>query len=115
MYQFSYAEVVEDSLQDARGRERQAMARAVELLESGRAKGSRSEEASAGLSYLRKLWMILIEDLANAENDLPKGLKAELISIGLWVTREVGLIETGKSTNFTGLIDVCGIIRDGLK
>ena len=114
MYQFSYAETVEDSLQDSRGRERDALSRAIELLELASRKGVTSQEATDSLVYLRKLWMILIEDLANPENDLPQGLKSELISIGLWMTRETDMISTGRSQNFAGLIEICGIVRDGL-
>ena len=115
MYQFSYAEILEDSPQDSRGRERHALERAIELLHIGREKGLRSIEAAEALSYVRKLWTILIEDLASPENDLPEALRAELISIGLWITREVDQIRATRSENFNGLIEICAIIRDGLK
>lgn len=115
MYQFSYAEILEDSPQDARGRERQAMQRAIELLELGQQKGVRSMEAAEGLNYLNKLWHVFIEDLAKSENDLPESLRAELISIGIWITNEVHRMRLGKSDNFSGLIEICTIIRDGLK
>ena len=115
MYQFQYADTLEENLQDARARERQALDRAIELLETGQEKGGRSREALEGLSYVQKLWAILIGDLANPENDLPEVLKADLISIGLWITREANLIRIQKSENFAGLIDICSIVRDGLK
>lgn len=114
MYQFSYAEVVEDSPQDSRMREREALERAVDLLQQAKRKGVRSPEAHDGLSYVRKLWLILIEDLVNPENDLPPELKSELITIGRWVTRETDLIGTGASQNFDGLIEICSIVRNGL-
>ncbi len=112
MYQFSYAEVVEESPKDSRGRERDALERAIELLEGAENGGG---DALAALSYVRKLWTILIEDLVNPENDLPQILKKDLIAVGLWVTRESDLIGTGRSSNYAGLIEVCGIIRDGLR
>jgi flagellar protein FlaF len=115
MYQFSYAEVLEDNPQESRERERQALEHAVELLKRAKQKGRSSREAIDALYYVRKLWMILIEDLANPENDLPDVLKADLINVGLWVTRETDVISVGKSDNFDGLIDVCGMVRDGLK
>jgi flagellar protein FlaF len=64
---------------------------------------------------VRQLWTILIEDLAHPENDLPEALRADLISIGLWVTKEAEQIRQKKSANFAGVIDICSIIRDGLK
>jgi flagellar protein FlaF len=115
MYQFSYAEILEDDPQSSRERERQALDHAVELLELAKKKGRYSREAIDALYYVRKLWMILIEDLANPENDLPDVLKADLINVGIWVTRETDVISVGKSDNFEGLIDVCGIVRDGLR
>ncbi len=115
MYQFSYAEVVEDSFQDSRSRERQALERAVEMLELGKKRGARSQEAAEALAYVRKLWLVLIDDLSNPENDLPEGLRAELISIGIWVTRETARLSAGQSQNFEGLMEICGIVREGLK
>lgn len=115
MYQFSYAEIEEDNAQDARARERQAMQRGIELLEQGRGRGLHSIEAAQALNYVNQLWRIFIEDLARPENDLPQTLRADLISIGLWITNEVHRMRLGKSENFDGLIEICTIIRDGLK
>ena len=115
MYQFSYREIMEDSTQDARTRERQAMERAIELLELGQQKGVRSMEAAEAMNYLNRLWHLFIDDLAKPENDLPDALRAELISIGIWITNEINRMRLGKSENFNGLIDICAIIRDGLR
>jgi flagellar protein FlaF len=115
MYQFSYAEILDDNAQDARSRERQAMQRAIDLLQAAMKKGVRSMEAAEALNYVNQLWRIFIEDLAKPENDLPDALRADLISIGLWITNEVHRMRLGKSENFDGLIEICTIIRDGLK
>jgi flagellar biosynthesis activator protein FlaF len=53
--------------------------------------------------------------LAKPENDLPQTLRAELISIGLWIMREAEQIRLETSTNFKGLIEVSTAIRDGLQ
>lgn len=115
MYQFSYGEIMQDGLQDARSRERLAMDRAIELLELAQEKGTQSLEAAAALNYVNMLWRIFLDDLARPENDLPEVMRADLIGVGIWITKEIKLIRTGKSTNFGGLIEVCTIIRDGLK
>jgi flagellar biosynthesis activator protein FlaF len=115
MYQFSYAEILDDNAQDARSRERQAMQRGIDLLEAAMKKGVLSMEAVEALTYVNQLWRIFIEDLAKPENDLPDTLRADLISIGLWVTNEVRRMRLGRSENFEGLIEICTIIRDGLK
>ena len=76
--------------------------------------GPQSREAVEALLFVRKLWAILVEDLAKPENDLPQKLRADLISIGLWVMREAEQIRLEKSANFKGMIEVSQSIRDGL-
>jgi len=74
MYQFSYAEVLDETPQGARERERQALDRSIELLEAADKVGVRSREAIEALLFVRRLWSVLIEDLADPENDLPQAL-----------------------------------------
>jgi len=115
MHRSAYAEILDDTPSQARARERAAFERAIELLVEAEAKGRRSPEALEALLYLRRLWSVLIEDLINPENDLPQTLRADLISIGLWVMRETDLIRLEQSENFAGLIEVTRSISEGLK
>jgi len=114
MYQFSYAEVLDETPKGARERERLAIAHSIELLEAAEQKGVRSREAIEAVLFVRRLWAVFIEDLAETDNDLPKALRADLISIGLWVIREAEQIRLEKSSNFRGIIEVSQSIRDGL-
>jgi flagellar biosynthesis activator protein FlaF len=114
MYQFPYAEVLEETPQTARARERQAIERSIELLQAADQAGAQSREAVEALLFVRKLWSVFIEDLGKPENDLPKQLRADLVSIGLWIMREAEQIRFEKSANFKGLIEVSVNIRDGL-
>jgi flagellar protein FlaF len=115
MYQFSYGEIMEDGLQDARGRERVAMGQAIEMLELAQEKGLFSFEAGKALDYVNTLWRTLLEDLSSPENDLPETLRADLISVGIWITRQIKHLRVAQSTNFDDLIEICTVIRDGLK
>jgi flagellar protein FlaF len=115
MYQFSYAEILQDDPHEARFRERGALEHAIELLRKAEEKGPQSRESIEALFFLRKLWTVLIEDLSNPENGLPESLRADLISIGLWIMKEADLIRSDKSRNFSGISEICAIIRDGLK
>jgi flagellar protein FlaF len=115
MYQFSYAEVLDETPRGARERERQAISRSIQLLEAAETSGVRSRDAIEAILFVRRLWSTLIEDLANPENDLPQGLRADLISIGLWIMREAEQIRLEKSSNFKGIIEVSASIRDGLQ
>ena len=114
MYQFTYAEVLEETPQGARERERQAIDRSIEMLEAADKAGPQSRESIEALHYLRRLWGLLMEDLSKPENDLPERLRADLISIGLWIMREAEDIRLEKSSNFRGIIEVSQNIRDGL-
>jgi flagellar protein FlaF len=110
-----YNEVLEESPKQAREHERTALERSIALLEEAEKKGPKSREAVDAIFFVRKLWGIFIEDLANAENGLPQKLRADLVSVGLWVMRETEEIRQGRSTNFAGLIDVSRTIAEGLK
>lgn len=115
MYQLSYAENVESDPANCRDRERRALEHAIGLLQQAEAMGMRSPVAANALSFLCALWRALIEDLVDAENDLPDVLRADLVSVGLWVLKEADSIRAGRSESCRGLIEVCAMIRDGLK
>ncbi|MFZ0851988.1 MAG: flagellar biosynthesis regulator FlaF [Hyphomicrobiaceae bacterium] len=114
MYQFSYAEVLDETPKGARERERMAIEHSIELLRAARKAGNNSREAIEAALYVRRLWSVLIEDLAKAENDLPKQLRADLISVGLWLMREAEQMRLEKPASLDGLIEVSTAIRDGL-
>ncbi len=115
MYQFSYAESVEDSPKECREREHKAFGHAIFLLERAERAGSGSLAAVEALHFLCKLWRALIEDLISPENDLPDVLRGDLVSVGIWILREADTIQSGGSQSLRSLIDICGVIRDGLK
>ncbi|WP_029030044.1 flagellar biosynthesis regulator FlaF [Salinarimonas rosea] len=115
MYQFSYAEIVEDTFSDTRAREREAVEQAIALLRRAQDAGATSRETVEALHFTRQLWAILIEDLASAENDLPQKLRADLISIGLWVMREAEAIRMGQTDDFSAIIEVNQTIAEGLR
>lgn len=109
-----YAEIQDDAGDMARSREREAIDRSIALLEKARSAGPASRDAIDALHYLDRLWSLLLEDLAHAENQLPQQLRASLISIGIWILREVESIRNQRSSNFGGLIDVSKMISNGL-
>jgi len=115
MFEFAYNEVVEESPQVMRARERQAMDRVIDMLRAARATGPRSREAIEALYYLRRLWAIFLDDLRNPENELPEQLRAGIISIGIWMNKEIDRVRTGHANDLTPMIEINEIIRDGLK
>jgi flagellar protein FlaF len=115
MYQFSYADIHADSVADARDRERQALDHSIRLLTDARQVGADSQAAIEAIHFVNRLWITFLDDLGSPENALPKELRANLISIGLWVLREAEEIRQGRSENFEGLIEITQIIRDGIQ
>ena len=115
MYKFYYGEVLDEVPKQARDNERSALERSIELLNIAEQKGVRSVEAVEALHFVRRLWGIFIEDLARADNGLPQKLRADLVSVGLWVMREAEEIRQGRSKDFKGLIDVSRTISEGLR
>lgn len=115
MYQFSYAEVMQDAVADAKERERQVLDRSILLLCAARDKDKYSREAIEALYYTRRVWITFIEDLKNPENQLDVEVRANLISIAIWILKECDKIRKRESRNYQGIIEVTTIIRDGLK
>ena len=115
MYRSSYAEVMEEAPAERRADEREAFRLVLELLRAAEAKGVRSNEATAALVSLGRLWSTLLEDLARPQNDLPHDLRAGLISVGLWVLREADAVRQRQSSSFRGLIEVNEMIGAGLQ
>jgi flagellar protein FlaF len=115
MYQFSYADIQTDSIAEAKDRERQVLDRSIELLTLAQKTGVDSFQSIEAIHFVHKVWTTFLEDLSSSDNELPKELRANLISIGLWVLREAESIRQGSSNNFDGLIEVSLIIRDGLQ
>ncbi len=115
MYQFSYADIQTDSVADARDRERQLLTRSIDLLTMAMDKEPQSPEATEAVHFVNRIWTAFLQDLGSEDNALPKELRANLISIGLWLLREGEAIRQGNSTNYEGMIEVSQIIRDGIQ
>lgn len=59
------------------------------------------------------LWSLLVQDLSLAENRLPEGIKAQLISLGLWAMR-YSTLALLKDLPIEPLISVNQNVVDGL-
>ena len=115
MYEFAYNEVIEDSRQTMRARERQAMDRVIAMLRTAQEKGAGSRERVEALFYLRRLWMLFLNDLNDPNNELPEQLRAGIISIGIWMMKEIDRVRGGATNDLTPMIEINALIRDGLK
>jgi flagellar protein FlaF len=114
MYQNSYSEILGEDPRQARMIERQALMRSIELLKLAQAAGPDTPETREALMFLTRMWVIFIEDLSAPANILPEQLRADIISVGVWLIKEAEAVRLGGSTNFTGLIEVSEAIMNGL-
>jgi flagellar biosynthesis activator protein FlaF len=115
MYEFAYNDVIEDSHQTLRARERAAMDRVIGMLRSAQEKGPQSRELIDALFYLRRLWAIFIDDLNDPNNELPTQLRAGIISIGVWMMKQIDRVRGGLTDDLTPMIEINELIRNGLK
>ena len=117
MYQFSYAEIMEEGVAVSKDRERQVLDRSIALLEAAMASrgGNFGKETVEAVYFTRRVWIRFIEDLGNPENQLEDELRANLISIAIWILKEIEKIRKRESSNFQGIIDITTIIKDGIK
>jgi flagellar protein FlaF len=110
----AYREIAADDGAGARSGERHALARSIEMMRRAEESGPSSHDSVEALLYTQRLWSVLVEDLASPDNRLPVKLRADLISIGLWILREVEDIRSGSRRGFKALIDTSTLILGGL-
>jgi len=114
MYEFAYNSIVEESSRAMRAQEARALDRVIAQLREADSYGPRSRAGIQALYQLRTLWTVFLDDLNGPENALPTPLRARLLSIGIWVIKEIERLRTGESTEFAPIIEINQIIRDGL-
>ncbi|VAV89104.1 hypothetical protein MNBD_ALPHA08-1577 [hydrothermal vent metagenome] len=115
MYQNRYEEIVESSSKTERENEGLALDRSIEMMEKAQETGMASPEAIEAQFFINRLWMFFLEDLSSPTNALPEQIRADVISIGIWILREVEQIRQGQSADFLGVIEVSRAIREGLR
>jgi flagellar protein FlaF len=82
-------------------------------LEAANQPGTHFTVRIAAMHRNRELWMTLTSDLMDEGNQLPKSLRASLISLGIWVTNETHLAMQN-TTSLEALIEVNRSIIRGL-
>ena len=78
---------------------------------------SKAEDLSTranALDWNRRLWSTLAYDCSRSGNGLPPNVRAQIISISLWVNRHTSQVMR-REEEFQPLIDVNRSIMEGLK
>jgi flagellar protein FlaF len=65
------------------------------------------------LDWNRRVWSTLAADCSQADNQLPKPLRASLISLSIWVGKHTTLV-IRKQEDFEPLIEINRMIMQGL-
>ena len=105
---------MEDDPHIARDRERQVLERSIELLEIAKQQDRYGKDGIEAIFYTRRVWTRFIDDLRQPENELPVELKANIISIAMWILKECEQIRKRNSTNYQDIIDDTTILKEGL-
>ena len=71
--------------------------------------GGRAE----ALDWNRHVWSVFAADCADPNNGLPKGLRASIISLSIWVSKHTSLV-IRREEEFDPLIEINRMIMQGL-
>ncbi|CAM3201181.1 flagellar biosynthesis regulator FlaF [Asticcacaulis taihuensis] len=83
------------------------------LMEAEQLDRSFIRERMDALDWNRRMWSMLGADCSLATNGLPEQLRANIISLSIWVNKHTSLVMRNKE-DFGPLIDVNRIIMQGL-
>ncbi len=72
------------------------------------------QERMVALDWNRRLWTTLASDCSRTDNALPPGVRAQIISLSLWVNRHTSAVMR-REESFQPLIDVNRSIMEGLR
>lgn len=109
-----YFETTRDRPQTKRSEEHEALMRVVTKLVSAQQHGIHSIEAIEATALLNNVWCRLLEDLASPDNGLDTELKARLVSIGIFLLKEIEAVRTGRSESLDALSDITRSLAEGL-
>lgn len=102
------------SAEDPRDTEYRLFAQVTQaLIEANKAGSSNVAQLVDALDWNRRLWSALAVDCATKGNQLPDALRAQIISLSLWVSRFSSDI-AGTGASLDPLIDVNKSIMAGL-
>ena len=104
-------QTIQDKNDDPRAIEHRALARVNGMLVSGAEKGGTPLAEACHLN--RTLWTIFQTDCSNPQNGLPDSLKAQLISLALWVQRYTNKV-LFEGASVEPLVNVNRSIMEGL-
>ena len=114
MYQARYDDIMSDGADSARQTERSLFDQSITMMEEARDEQRYSYKGIEAVQFTSRLWMLVLEDLGSPANGLPPELRASLISIGIFILKELEAIRQERSFDYDSIIEITRTIRDGL-
>lgn len=90
-----------------------ALMKAKGQMEEAKNKPTTMAEVMDALNWNNQVWDTFVEDVGTEGNMLPRELRAAIVSLGIWVSRETGLVTAGEG-DIEALISVNKAIMRGL-
>lgn len=84
-----------------------------ELVEAVREPGPHKARLFEAIHWNRRLWSALAADCVNDDNKLPQVVRAQIISLSIWVTRHSSMVARDEAA-VEPLIDINRTIMQGL-
>ena len=100
--------------EDPRHTEYRLLAQVTGALIKARDGKGRLQEKIEALLWNQRVWEVFMADLMDAGNALPQALKAQLVSLAIWVVKETNAV-LDDSGDIDALIAVNRNIMDGLR
>lgn len=88
--------------------------KALENNKNASADPVKASQVASALNWNKQVWDVFVEDCGTAGNQLPRELRAAIVSLGIWVTKETALALEGDG-DIESLIAVNRDIMKGLK
>lgn len=83
------------------------------LMEAAQLDESQVSARVDALDWNRRMWSVLGSECASPENQLPDALRAQIISLSIWVGKYTSLVIRGQD-DIQALIDINRIMMQGL-
>ena len=110
----SYAEIIDDSAEHGRSSEREALLLSIVAMEEADRDPSNPGKRANAIYAVSRLWATLLEDLASPQNGYPPELRAQIVSIGIFILRQCEHLRRDNARNFAVVTEICRIIEKGL-
>ena len=109
----SYDDILADSGTEARAREAELLRRSAALMRAAHAPGATTAQRLDAARFAERLWSHLLDDLASPGNALDPALRADLISIGIFIMRATAEAARGEG-GFEASVEITEQLRIGL-